>query len=82
MLEVKGGEGAFAPASYFHNIENIGPDEVEVVAFFSHENPDYMGVAEVVGSLSNELLTSVFNTSPNYWDTLKKTEKPLVIVPV
>ncbi len=82
VLEVKGGEGAFAPASYFHNIENIGPDEVEVVAFFSHEEPDYIGIGEVMGSLSNELLTSVFNTPPNYWDAFKKTEKPLVIVPV
>lgn len=82
VLEVKGGEGAFAPASYFHNIENIGPDEVEVVAFFSHEDPNYIGIGEVVGSYSNELLTSVFNTSPNYWDAFKKPEKPLVIVPI
>jgi len=81
-LEVKGGEGAFAPASYFHNIENIGPDEVEVIAFFSHDAPDYIGIGEVVGSYSNEMLTSVFNTSPNYWDNFKKPEKPLVIVPV
>lgn len=82
VLEVNGGEGAFAPASYFHNIENIGPDEVEVIAFFSHDDPDYIGIGEVVGSYSNELLTSVFNTSPSYWDNFKKQEKPLVIVPV
>ena len=82
VVEVKGGEGAFAPASHFHNIENIGSDEVEVIAYFSNDNPDYMGVGEVVGSYSNELLTSVFNTPPNYWDALKKPEKPLVIVPI
>lgn len=82
VLEVNGGEGAFAPASHFHNIENVGPDEVEVVAFFSHNDPDYIGIGEVVGSYSNELLTSVFNTPPNYWDSFKKPEKPLVIVPV
>lgn len=82
VLEVNGGEGAFAPASYFHNIENIGSDEVEVIAFFSHEDPDYIGIGEVIGSYSNELLTSVFNTPPNYWDVLKKSDKPLVIVPV
>lgn len=82
VLEVKGGEGAFAPASHFHNIENVGPDEVEVVAFFNHDAPDYIGIGEVMGSYSNELLTSVFNTAPDYWDALKKTEEPLVIVPV
>ena len=82
VLEVNGGQGAFAPASYFHNIENIGSDEVKVIAFFSHHEPDYIGIGEVLGSYSNELLASVFSTASNYFDTLKKPEKPLVIVPV
>lgn len=82
VMEVKGGEGAFAPASYFHNIENIGSDDVEVIAFFSHQDPDYIGIGEVVGSYSNELLASVFNTSADYFKPLKKTEKPLIIVPI
>jgi oxalate decarboxylase len=82
VLEVSGGEGAFAPASYFHNIENIGPDDVEVIAFFSHHDPDYIGIGEVIGSYSNDLLASVFNTAPDYFDTFKKPEEPLVIVPV
>jgi len=82
VLEVNGGEGAFAPASHFHNIENIGSDDVEVIAFFSNDDPDYIGVGEVIGSYSTELLTAVFNTPPNYWDTFKKPEKPLVIVPI
>lgn len=80
-LDVKGGEGAFAPASYFHNIENIGNEDVEVIAFFSHAEPDYMGIAEVIGTYSNEMLASIFNVSPNYFDALKKTAEPLVIVP-
>lgn len=82
VLEVNEGEGAFAPASHFHNIENTGTDEVEVIAFFSHHDPDYIGIGEVLGSYSNELLGSVFNTAPDYFDALRKSEKPLVIVPV
>lgn len=82
VLEVSGGEGAFAPASYFHNIENIGPDEVEVIAFFSHAEPDYIGIGEVVGSYPSEMLASLFNVSPNYFDTFKKPSTPLVIVPI
>lgn len=82
VLEVNAGEGAFAPASYFHNIENVGTDDVEVVAFFSHDDPDYIGIGEVLGSYSNELLTSVFNTPASYWDTFKKPDKPLIIVPI
>ncbi len=82
VLEVSEGEGAFAPASHFHNIENIGPDPVEVIAFFSDSEPDYLGIGEVIGSYSNELLASVFNTPSNYFDAFKKPEKPLVIVPI
>jgi len=81
-LEVNAGDGAFAPASHFHSIENVGSDDVEVIAFFSHADPDFIGIAEVVGSYSNDVLASVFNVNPNYFDTFKKPSGPLVIVPV
>lgn len=82
VMEVNGGEGAFAPASYFHNIENIGNEEVKVIAFFSHADPDYIGIGEVIGSYSNDQLASVFNVSPSYFDLFKKPAGPLVIVPL
>lgn len=82
ILDVKGGQGAFAPASHFHNIENVGSDDVEVIAFFSDSNPDFIGIGEVIGSYSNEMLSSIFNVSPNYFDQFKKPSGPLVIVPV
>jgi oxalate decarboxylase len=82
VLEVKAGEGAFAPASYFHHIENIGTENVEVVAYFSHAEPDYIGIGEVIGSYSNEVLASAFAVEPSYFDTFKKPQGPLVIVPI
>jgi oxalate decarboxylase len=81
-LEVSAGEGAFAAASHFHNILNVGNDDVEVMAFFSNADPDYIGFGEVIGAYSNEVLASVFNVSPTYFDTLIKPEVPLVIVPL
>lgn len=82
VMEVNGGEGAFAPASHFHNIENIGTDDVEVIAYFSHAEPDYIGIGEVMGSYSTEALASIFNVDPKYFDTFKKPKGPLVIVPI
>jgi len=82
VLEVNGGQGAFAPASHFHNIENIGAEEVEVIAYFTHASPDYIGIGEVAGSYSNELLAATFNVASNYFDAFKKPEKPLIIVPI
>lgn len=82
VMEVKGGEGAFAAASHFHNIENIGDENVEVIAFFSNAEPDYIGIGEAVGAFSNDVLGSVFNVSPSYFDAIKKPETPLIIVPI
>ncbi|MBS0604552.1 MAG: cupin domain-containing protein [Verrucomicrobia bacterium] len=82
VLEVSGGEGAFAPASHFHNIENIGQGDVEVIAFFSNAEPDYIGIGEVTGAYSNDELGSIFNVEPKYFDALKKPQGPLVIVPL
>lgn len=82
VLEVKAGQGAFAAASHFHNIENIGDEDVEVIAYFSHAEPDYIGIGEAIGAFSNDVLGSVFNVSPTYFDAIKKPETPLVIVPI
>ncbi len=81
-LDVKGGEGAFAPASHFHNIENIGDEDVEVIAFFSNANPDYIGIGEVVGAYSNDVLATAFDVPSNYFDSFNKPKGPLVIVPI
>jgi oxalate decarboxylase len=82
VMEVNGGQGAFAPASHFHNIENVGKEEVEVIAFFSHAEPDFIGIGELMGSYSNEILGSVFNTSPDEFNSFNKPHGPLVIVPI
>lgn len=82
VLEVSAGQGAFAAASHFHNIENIGTEDVEVIAYFSHAEPDYIGIGEVVGAYSNEFLAKLFNVAPNYFATMIKHETPLVIVPL
>ena len=79
---MEGKEHLLLTYSYFHNIENIGNQDVEVVAFFSHAQPDYIGLGEVIGSYSNELLGSVFNVAPSYFDQFIKPQEPLVIVPV
>lgn len=81
-MEVKGGQGAFAPASHFHNIANIGDEDVKVIAFFNHADPDYIGFGEVLGSYPNAMLASIFNVSPQYFDKLEKPSGPLVIVPI
>lgn len=82
VIKVNAGQGAFAAASYFHNIENVGNEDVEVIAYFSNAQPDYIGIGEVIGSYSNQVLSSIFDQDPNYFDQFKKPQGPLVIVPI
>lgn len=82
VMEVNAGEGAFAAASHFHNIQNSGDEIVQVMAFFTNADPDYIGLGEVIGAYSNEVLASIFNVAPTYFDPLVKPTGPLVIVPV
>lgn len=81
-LEVSGGQAAFAAASHFHNIQNIGSDNADIIAFFTNADPDYIGIGEVIGAYSNEMLAAVFNVAPTYFDKLVKPSAPLVIVPI
>jgi oxalate decarboxylase len=80
-FEASEGEGAFAPASYFHHIENIGDGESEIIAFFSSAEPNYIGIGEVMGALTNEGLGAIFNTTPDHFKNLEKPQGPKVIVP-
>lgn len=80
-FEVRKNQGAFVPASNFHNIENIGSVPLEVIAFFNHENPNYIGLGETASSFSTQLLSSYFNVDPQAFTNIHFTEKPLVIVP-
>jgi oxalate decarboxylase len=77
--ELKGPAVGFAPASHFHSIENIGNENVEVIAFFSHAEPNYIGIGESLHLVPNELLAETFNVSPNYFDELKSPAGPVVI---
>ena len=81
VFEAGEGEGAFAPASYFHQIENTGEGEAEIIAYFSSAEPNYIGVGEVVGALTNEGLGAIFNTPSDYFKDMEKPQGPKVIVP-
>jgi oxalate decarboxylase len=77
--DLKAGEGGFAPASYFHSIENLDRDEADIIAFFSHADPDYIGFGQAVGTCSHELLAGVFNVPLKNFDHFNPPKSPLVI---
>jgi len=79
VAEVDAGGGAFAPASHFHSIENIGPEPVEVIAFFSAADPDYVGAGQAMSACSPEVLSSIFNLPLEQFRDFTPPMGPVVI---
>lgn len=79
IAEVHAGGGGFAPAGHFHSIENIGNENVEVVAFFNDQNPDYIGVGECAAVLSKEILGATFGLPADYFAHFEPPTGPVVI---
>ncbi len=79
VAEISAGGGGFAPASHFHSIENIGKEDVLVVAFFSNADPNYIGISEALSVLPRELLAATFNVAPDYFKAFQPSESPIVI---
>lgn len=79
VADVKAGGGGFAPASHFHSIENLSTENAEIIAFFTNREPDYIGIGQAVGLCSNEMLASVFDLSPDYFNAFTPPHAALVI---
>jgi oxalate decarboxylase len=54
------GEMFFVPSGALHSIENIGPQEGEIVLGFSHERPEDFGLSGTFGSFSDAVLGYTF----------------------
>ena len=68
------GQITFVPRAYWHNLENIGEEEVKFVIVYDNERPGDLGVSGSVGSLSARVLDKMFGTNPpGFFDQLNYT---------
>jgi oxalate decarboxylase len=80
-FEVNPGQIVFIPAAYFHYIEN--PDSINnmhFAVFFGNEKPEDIGISGSLSAYSNEVLASVFNLDPAYFDKLPKLGQDVFVV--
>ncbi|HEX5519030.1 MAG TPA: cupin domain-containing protein, partial [Candidatus Nitrosocosmicus sp.] len=54
------GQLTFVPKGYWHDIENIGNEELKVILVYDNERPQDIRVAESVHYLPKEVLNSIF----------------------
>ena len=57
------GDIYFVPKAYPHHIENLGPEDLNIVIFFDQPMPQDIGFTGSVKSFSNDVLGAVLHTS-------------------
>jgi oxalate decarboxylase len=78
--EISQGQVFFVPPGYFHYLEN--PDNANgnnVVSFFGNESPEFIGIVGGLSAYSNEILGSVFNKDPKFFNNLPRLDKNVFI---
>lgn len=58
------GQLTFVPKGYWHDIENIGEEELKVIIIHDAERPSQISLTESVQSLPKEILNSIFSLNP------------------
>ena len=79
VADVKAGGGGFAPANYFHSIENISGGDAEIIAFFNSATPDYIGIGQAVSTCTTEILASTFKLPVDSFKDFVAPKVPLII---
>lgn len=74
------GDLYFIPPAYPHHIENLTEETLHLLIFFDRGMPSDIGFTGSVRSYSNEVLASVMNTDPDFFEKLQKYYTDLFIV--
>lgn len=74
------GDLYYIPKAYPHHIENVGSDLLHFLIFFDQAMPRDIGFTGSVRSFSNEVLSSVLQIDPSFFESLTKYYADLFIV--
>lgn len=69
------GQLTFVPKGHWHDIENIGDEELKVIMVYENERPQDISVAESVHAVPKQVLNSIFSLkSSGLFDQLETKE--------
>lgn len=79
-FEAGAGDIVYIPPAYFHYIENIADEQTDFAVFFSHENPEDIGISGSLGAYSNAVLSSLFNCDETVFESIPKIQENVMMV--
>lgn len=80
-FELAAGEVSYIPPAYFHHIESLVDEEVQMCVFFNHEMPGDNGVAASVSAYPSELMAEVFGRPVETFDSLPRDDQDVLLGP-
>jgi oxalate decarboxylase len=80
-FELGAGEVSYIPQAYFHHIESLVAEEVQMCVFFNHEMPGDNGIAASVSGFSPQLMASVFGRTAESFETLPRFDRDVLLSP-
>jgi oxalate decarboxylase len=72
---------SYIPPAYFHHIESLVEEDVEMCVFFNHEMPGDNGIAASVSGYSSELIAAVFGRTVEEIDALPRFDEDVLLGP-
>lgn len=79
-FDMQAGDISFLPRGYLHYIENTGKEEAHFAIFFNNTAPSDIGFSGALGAFSDEVLASLFEVSPAYFEKFPKLQQDLLVV--
>ncbi len=75
---VSEGEVYLIPSGAFHSLENVGSGVAEILAQFSHEDPEDFELSAVFTGFSNSVLGNTWDVSSDHFKDLKKNTRGVI----
>lgn len=81
IFTISPGQLTFVPKGYWHDVENIGNEEVKFIVVYNSERPEDLGISGSVGSMSARVLDRIFGLNPPaFFDQLNYKSTQDVII--
>jgi oxalate decarboxylase len=80
-FELGPGEVSYIPPAYFHHIESLVDEEVQMCVFFNHELPADNGIAAALSAYSPELLAAVYGRPAESFASLPRFDEDVLLAP-
>lgn len=81
IFTISPGQLTFVPKGYWHDLENIGNEEVKLIAVYNNEHPEDLGISGSVGSMTSRVLDRNFGINPPaFFDQLNYNSTQDVVI--